>query len=277
MEFFKKLLEILGKSMEKPTLFGWFHILFIVLSIAAGVLLCVFHNSEKPDRVRKVVLWIAVAVMVLEVFKQIYFSFSTEWGELKFTYQWYVFPFQFCSTPMYVGLLAGLIRRGKVHDSLMAYLATYAMFAGICVMAYPGDVFTYTAFLNYQTMICHGSMLTVGIYLFGSGYVKLEHKTVLRALPVFAIAVLMAVCGNELVYRSGILTEGQVFNMFYVSPHFVAYLPVYSAVQRAVPYPWCLFIYIAGFTLAAYIILLGAMGIRRLADLIKTKIILKGK
>ncbi|MBQ8345448.1 MAG: hypothetical protein IJY42_04180, partial [Clostridia bacterium] len=91
--------------------------------------------------------------------------------------------------------------------------------------------------------------------------VKLNHKTILRALPVFAVAVLMAMGMNELAYQTGLL-ETETFNMFFISPHCDPSLPVYSMVQELVPYPWCLLIYLAGFTAAAYIITLIFMGIR---------------
>ena len=82
------------------------------------------------------VLITALVVILLEIYKQINYTFSYE-GAITFDYQWYAFPFQFCSTPMYVGLLVGLFRKGKIHDALCAYLATYAVFAGLCVMIYP--------------------------------------------------------------------------------------------------------------------------------------------
>jgi hypothetical protein len=164
---------------------------------------------------------------------------------------------------MYVSALTGIFRKGKVHQSLMAYLATYALFAGLCVMFYPNDVFIGEIGINVQTMICHGSMLTIGIYLYGSGYVKTEHKTILRAVPVFATAVGIAAALNEIMFHSGVL-NGETFNMFFISPHFEGTLPVYSSVQNIVPFPWCLIIYIIAFSLAAYIMLLLAMGIKKL-------------
>ena len=164
---------------------------------------------------------------------------------------------------MYVGLLAGLTKKGKFHECLCAYLATYAMFAGLCVMIYPNDVFISTIGINIQTMICHGSMITIGIYLFASGYVKLQFKTILKAIPVFAAAVGMAAVMNEIAYRAGLL-ERETFNMFFISPYCDPSLLVYSDIQRAVPFPFCLVIYILGFTAAAFIILLLAMGVGKL-------------
>lgn len=263
MNFWVKLQQICETEMPRPGNYGWFHLVFFALSIIVGILLCVTHKKGNDARVRRTVFVTGVIVILLEIFKMFVYSFYIEDNKLLWDFQWYVFPWQFCSIPMYVSILTGIFRKGKVHQSLMAFLATYAIFAGICVMFYPNDVFIGEIGINVQTMICHGSMLTIGIYLYGSGYVKTEHKTILRAIPVFAVAVSIAALLNEVVYKSGILA-GETFNMFFISPHFEGTLPVYSLVQKVVPFPWCLFIYIAVFTLAAYVMLLCAMGIRKL-------------
>ena len=265
MNFWQKLLELFNMQMETPTAFGWFHLLFWGLTILFAVLLCVFHKKENPDRVRKVVLFVAITVIILEIYKQINYSFSYENG-ITFDYQWYAFPFQFCSTPMYVGLLAGIIKKGKFHDAFCAYLATYAMFAGLCVMIYPNDIYTNTIGINIQTSICHGTMISIAIYLLYSGHVKLQHKTIFKAMSVFACAMGIAMILNEIAYRSGL---EETFNMFFISPHFEGTLPVYSNVQALVPFPFCTIIYFAAFSLAAYVILLAAMGIRKIACVIQ--------
>ena len=264
MEFWQNILRIMDTSMEKPTLYGWFHLLWIAVSILAAVALCMTHKKGDDARVRKVVFGTAVAVMLLEVYKLVNYSFSYENG-ISYDFQWYAFPWQFCSTPMYVGFLTGIFRKGKIHASLNAYLATFAMFAGIVVMIYPSTAFTQTIGINIQTMICHGSMITVGIYLMYSGYVKLEQKTILKAIPVFAVTLGIAVLLNEIAYQSGLL-ETETFNMFFVSPYCEPSLPVYSLVQQAVAYPWSLIIYIAGFSLASYLILMIGIGVSKLAN-----------
>ncbi|MBQ9132769.1 MAG: YwaF family protein [Clostridia bacterium] len=262
MEFLKRVLEFLDYGIETPQPYGWFHLLFFALSIAAGILLCVTHRSGDDKRVRRAVLVTAIIVAILEIYKQINYSFSYTGEVVTFDYQWYIFPFQFCSMPMYVGLLTGVFRKGRIHNALMAFLATYAIFGGTCVMFYPDTVFISTLGINIQTMVCHGSMITVGIYLWYSDYVKTSHKTILKAMAVFAVAVICAVAMNELAHVTGLLEE-HTFNMFFVSPHCDPSLPVYSLVQAAVPYPWCLMIYFAGFSAAAYLVSLAVMGCRK--------------
>lgn len=263
MHFFVDVLRVMDTQMETPQLYGWFHLLWLAITFLSAFGLCAWHRKNGDERrVRKVVFSVALLVIILEIYKMINYSFSYEDG-IVFDFQWYAFPWQFCSTPMYVGLLTGLFRKGKVHDCLCAYLATYAVFAGAAVMIYPGDVFIGTIGINIQTMICHGSMITVGVYLLYTGYVKLEHKTILKALPVFACTLLIAMILNEIAYYTGLL-ETDTFNMFYISRHLESTLPVYSLVHNAVPFPINLVIYIAGFTAAAYLMLVIAMGIRAL-------------
>ena len=253
--------------MTQPTPYGWFHILCLVLTVAATVLLCRFGKHWKP---RKLVLVTAITVVILEIYKQVNFSFSYENG-IAFDYQWYAFPFQFCSTPMYVGLLGGLLKKGKLQSACFAYLATYAVFAGVCVMLYPVTVFIGTVGINIQTMICHGSMIVIGVWLLYSGHVEVKHKAILKAIPVFAVCVTLAVVMNEIAHSTGLL-ERETFDMFFISPYGTPSLPVYSLVQGVVPFPWCLVIYVLAFSVAAYLMLLIALGVKSLAGKKKVKV-----
>ena len=262
MNFWIRMIELFDTTTDVPPAYGSYHLISIILTVVLAVALSLLYKKIGEKNVRWVILAVSVIAILLEVYKQITYTFSVENGEIVSDYQWYAFPFQFCSVPMYAGVLAGLTK-GKLHDCLCAFLASYAIFAGLCVMIYPGDVFSTVAGVNFQTMCCHGSMITLGVFLLAVGYVKNAHKTILRAMPVFAVAVGLAVIMNEVVYRTNI-AEGETFNMFFVSPHFEGTLPVYSTIQQIVPYPWCLILYILAFSIAAYVILLAATGIRAL-------------
>ena len=261
MDFWKEFFAFLELDMETPQPYGWFHLMWFGISILAAVVLCALWRAGKLRNVRAVVLITAIQVTILEIYKQVDFSFSYD-GGVQFDYSWWAFPWQFCSMPMYVGLLAG-VTKGKVHRACCAFLATYAMFAGICVMFYPTTVFIETIGINIQTMVCHGSMLTIGVFLLYTGYVKLEHRTILRALPVFLVSVTVAIVLNELAHVTGLL-ETDTLNAFYISPYCDPHLPVYSLVQPLLPFPVCIALYVGTFTLASYLVLLIAMGIRGL-------------
>jgi hypothetical protein len=170
---------------------------------------------------------------------------------------------------MYIGLLAGIVKKGKFREKLYAFLATFAVFAGLCVMIYPGDVFMSYVGINIQTMICHGSMISVGVALLYSGSVEAKHGTILKAVPVFATCIVIAMILNEVAYISPIISSGHTFNMFFISPHFYSTLPVYGLIQPKVPFILSIIIYIVGFSAAAYLILLAAILIKKLSKKFK--------
>lgn len=268
MNFFEQILVGLDAKMEEPQAFGWFHLMCWGLVIIITTLLCLYAVKHRNDQeklvrfTRIVVLTYSILGIILEIYKQLNFSFNSTSGE--WSYQWYAFPFQFCSTPMYVGLIAGCCRKCKFQEYLYSYLATFALFAGLSVMFYPGDVFTRTIGINIQTMVCHGGMVVMGIYLWFSKQVKFEFKTILKALSVFCVLVTVALIMNVIFNSTG---NTATFNMFFISPYLPCTLPILNMVYKAVPYPIFLIIYIIGFTLAAFIMLLVAMGINRLVKL----------
>ena len=268
MDFWCKILKILDAEMPTPEMYGWFHILFLILSVGAGILLCFLYKKGYIRNVRKVILIVSITVIILEIYKLINFGFEYEDG-IEYNFPWGYLPWQFCSTPMFIGLLAGLTK-GKFHNVMCCFLATFAVFAGTAVMLYPSTVFIDTIGINIQTMICHGSMITVGIFLYYTNHVKAEFKTLSKGACVFSVCVAIAVALNEIGHAAG-LTEDHFFNMFYISRHEDGHLPVYSSIQEVVPYPWCLFIYIIGFTAAAGVILLVAMGLKKLGTKISEK------
>lgn len=237
--------------MIQPELYGWFHILCLVLTVILIVALLKLKTNEKNIR------WIlgitSLIVILLEIYKQLYFCIDVG-QSITFTYQWNIFPWQFCSTPMYIGLLAAIVKNKKMHYRLCCYLCTYALMAGICVMLYPSSVFTENVLINIQTMVNHGTMVSLGVYLLLCDYVKCENRTLIEAFKVFAICILIAITLNEIAYYGGIVAE-HPFNMFYISRHVKGNLPVFGAIQEVVSYPMSLVIYITGFTLGSGIIL----------------------
>ena len=258
-----QIIQLLDTKCTEPQLYGIYHVSALVVIALVTFLMCRFVKSPSEKTVRKILLITSVTVIVFEIYKQFNYSFSYVDGKVVYDYQWYAFPFQFCSTPMYIGLLAALIKNQRVHKALCAYLCTFALFAGTAVMIYPGDVFISTVGINIQTVVCHGSMVIIGIFLLYTNYVRSELKTLYYAIPVFAITLSIACILNEIAYFSGLL-ETEDFNMFFISPHGEPSLPVLSLIQPHLPFVFDMVVYIVGFSIAAGVMLLISMGIKRI-------------
>lgn len=198
-----KLIHIMDAQMPVPAMWGWFHILFVILTVVACAVLCKTHGEKNEAFVRQLLLVSGLIVLLLEVYKQLNHTFRYDGVQITVDYPWYIFPFQFCSTPMYISILAAVTKSRRLREAFYAYLASYAVFAGLCVMVYPGDVFIQTIGVNVQTMVCHGAMIVVGIYLLKTGYIEPAFQTLLRAFPVFVSCVAVAAVLNELAFLGG--------------------------------------------------------------------------
>jgi len=99
-------------------------------------------------------------------------------------------------------------------------------------------------------------MLVIGVYVLASGRAKLQHKTILKALPVFLTVFLIAFGANFIPNAVGLQ---ETFNMFFISPYIANHLPVLSTIYANAPYPVFLIAYVVGFTFVAYLVLLVAM------------------
>ncbi len=271
MNFWIRIDKLLRTPVSVPPMFGWFHFLMLAIVAASAVLVCVLHKKDKPERVRRFIFWVGIGALLFEIYKQYLLNFSMVDGTPVYSACWSAFPFQFCYLPLYLNPLFALTKKGSLHESLAAFLATFFPVAGLFTIVYASTVFTNVVGLNIQTMLCHGAMVVNGVYLLYSGYMKLEHKSILAALPVFFVCVLLATALNEIAYFTGI-TEEHYFNMFFISRHYdSSFLPFASALPFVLPPAAIFFGYLFGFPLVAYFVLLAAMGIKKCALLIKRK------
>lgn len=239
----------LDSKMETPACYGVYHIICLILCIAlTAFLIWKFKNCE--DKTMRLIIGICWGVIFLfEAYKQMVSSFREE--TLTWSYYWYFFPFQFCSTPLYVLPFVAFLKEGKVRDAMIAYTMTYSLFGGLCVMIYPGDVFCATTGINIQTMVHHGLQVTTGIFLAVHQRKKYGVKFFASSAIVFFCFLLVALgfntIGNALIPEAG-------FNMFFIGPKTPCTLPLLSMIYPLVPWIVFFFIYMLGFSLIAALI-----------------------
>ena len=117
MNAFEKILHFLQGSMKIPTNFGIFHICCWIAVILATVALVYFFRKAEDKSIRRFVLIVWVVLVVLELYKQLALSMTVVDGVATWKYCWYAFPFQFCSTPLYVMPFIAFLKDGKLRDT----------------------------------------------------------------------------------------------------------------------------------------------------------------
>lgn len=255
MNVLKLVLDFLQTNCTPPAIYGGFHITMLFIMVLFTVILCVAGKNCSDKAFRNIMLVCWIINLIGEIYAGLMFSYSGSDGAITFDYAWYMFPFQFCSSPAYVLPFLVLLKRGRAYDGFLAFTATYSLFAGLAVMIYPGDVLIYILGVSIQTMLHHGMQVVLGIFVLVHERKRLSYRWFTRGIPVFSALVLIAMVLNIGVYNIfQSLGMSDTFNMFYISPYFSCTLPVLSIIYPLVPYPVFLAIYVIGFTLVALLV-----------------------
>ncbi len=262
MNILEKLIYALSGEMTRPELYGAFHLTAAFMVLATTVVLCITMKNSRERGFRTVLLVAWVLMVTFEIYKQLLFSFRYIDGVGVWDYQWYAFPFQLCSTPIYLLPIAIFGREGRVRDAVLSFVAFFAFFGGMVTFIYPGDVFTEYIGINIQTMLHHGLQVIIGALIAVHERRKLNLKYFFGGSVTF---VLMCVSAFVMNVCAPLFTD-ETFNMFYIGPRFACPLAVLSSVYAALPYPLFLVVYVLGFTLAAFIFFALHKGANRIAS-----------
>lgn len=263
-----QFLTWLQGAMPLPLMFGPFHLVSLITVIIVTIFVAMKFRKSGEKTLRIILLTMAITTMTFELYKQLVFTYhyDTVNQASYWSYQWYAFPFHFCSIPMYIAPIAAFLKPGKVRQAIFNFLGTFGLFGGLAVMIYAEPVFINMIGISIQTMVHHGAQVVIGVYLIASRRVELNYKAMVGASIVFVIPVLMSIIMNVAFYQINGSSLG-VFNMFWISPYFATDLPILSLIKPVVWYPIFVLIYIVGFILIATIILSISMLIHRLVVL----------
>lgn len=237
-----------------PGAYSWFHLIWLGIMIIACVVIgltAARKHSEKADRI---VISICSGILICcEVFKQLF------WFEFYGYYRFEIFPFQFCSVPIYVAIFASVIPWDKAREICYRFLAFYGIIGGLAVMLVPNAVlYTYFVPMSHHAMLWHTVLVVMGVYLIISrGYGK-KIREMFTPSIIFLCFVILAIIGNVLVYKLHLGTpachEGDNLSMFYISPYYPTQLPLLGAVQK-ISYPLfvlCYLLFFNGFALIVW-------------------------
>lgn len=268
---FEKIVIFLQYSAPRPGNYGWFHLMFVALAIIATVLLCVYFRDASDKKFRRILLISWLVILLFEIYKQIAYAsyhYDDETGLGSWYYTWGNFPFQLCSSAIYLLPFAAFLKEGKLRDSILSFLALFSLFGGLCVYVFPDTVFnTDMLGVQIQTMVHHGLQIVIAIYIVAHERRKFNFMFFLRSIPTFIVMLAIAMTLNLVVHA--FVEDG--FNMFFISPYFGNDLAILGELYKNKPYGIYLIIYIVGFVLCAFLMFAIQFAITKLCQLIYGK------
>lgn len=244
MSWIEKFLRWTAWQMDKPPAYGAFHLGFFFCGLAVVILLAFILRKTNDKQNRIVLLCCGLFLLLTELYKQLFYYYVIGNG----TYQWWIFPFQLCSVPMYMCLLCAFLPKGKLSDALMDFMLSFNLMGGFIAFLEPSGLMHEYWTLTLHAFVWHMTMIFVGLYLGFSGRAGRTLKGYRNSVFVFVGLCIVAFIINLLLWD---VSAGDI-NMFYVGPRIS---PIIVFKDIAANWGWYVNtpIYILALSIAAFI------------------------
>ncbi len=247
-------------SGAQPKLFGVFHIIGVLLAIAAGFGGYFLGKKFKENKKNRYAFLLIseIAFIVLEIAKEAFYAIENG------GYRWDMFPMQICSIILFVLPVVLIVKDGVVKDSALGFI-------GFCSLA--GAIFYFfnpTAALNtpyillsVHSFLWHWLMIATGVFVivaFG-----LLRKNVLRVLigsyAVWLVFGVVAAVANNVAYAVSPELGIDYYHIGYVKVIYPLLNILFKTPEPYVPFFLCFMIYYAVGTVLIYC---AAVGVSKL-------------
>ena len=246
--------------MEAPGMFGTLHL--VLLAAAIGLAVWGAVRAKRIDDAGRIRLLAACGwlLAVMEVYKQLFLYYVVNGG----VYDWWYFPFQLCSVPMYLCILLPVLARSvhhitadgtdgkaKAYPACLTFMVGFTLVSALAALIYPQDFLRSYVTLTLHGFIWHGSLLFISLTIALSAMADLSWCGIGRSVLLFLGLCVVAVGINVLAephmaaaYSAGLL-RNQYAAMFYLNPYHLSPQPLVGAIQKSAGIPVGLALYAA--------------------------------
>jgi hypothetical protein len=197
--------------MNPPLPYSLFHILFLAVGLSLAVLLA--YGTSKRISIKKLphLLFICgLALLGTELWKQLFLYYVVN----EQIYNWWYFPFQLCSLPMYFCLTLPFVPGRKGQEILCTFMQDFNLLGGIMALAEPSGLLHPYWFLTFHGLIWHLLLIYIGLVIAFTRFSDISFNGFTKTLPLFLICCIIASIINRTAKPLG------QANMFYISPYY---------------------------------------------------------
>lgn len=185
-----------------------------------------------------------LVMAVSEIWKQWTLTFILGGG----TYNWWYFPFQLCSIPMYLLLFLPVFHASRIHRIFLTFLMDFSLLSGIGAFLDTSGMHYPLPALTCHSYLWHLVLIAVGIFCGLSSISDHTWHGFSSSVILFA-----SLCGAATVIN---LTIGRPhnINMFYISPYYPMSQVIISDLTFGFPNPIRILCYLAVIILGAFLL-----------------------
>lgn len=210
LEALRPFFEFISWPMTPPPSYGLFHILFTLIGFTVcGVSAWKLRNVSDKTASR-ILFSLGVLMAVFELLKQFFLYFIM----MDSQYYWEEFPFQLCSIPMYLCLIAPWLKPGKLQRGMYSFMVLYNLLGGAIAFAEPHGLMLDRWFLTSHALGWHMLLVFIGLFICFSKRGGNKQSDYVGATCTFIVLCGIAFCLNCIVQN----VVGEYMNMFFVGP-----------------------------------------------------------
>lgn len=209
-----------------------------------------FREKYFPSFSDRLFFLCGLLMLCSEIWKQYTLTFPLGGG----AYNWWYFPFQLCSIPMYILAAYPWLRRPGIRRTLLAFLMCYTLLGGIAVFADTSGLHYAYAPLTVHSYLWHCLLILLGIL---SGFVYFRSFENENTLCAFAgsTGLYLICCAAAEVFNLTFDRFGGI-NMFYINPDYRMQQIVFRDLSLVIGNLPAILLYIAVTVLGAFLLLL---------------------
>lgn len=207
----KDILEKTAWSMIPPAPYSLFHLLFVSVGLISVVFLSYYTTRKiKNDGIPRLLLICGIILASAECYKQLFLYYVVN----DQTYNWWYFPFQLCSLPMYFCLVIPFVPSDKGKKVLYTFMQDFNLLGGVMALAEPSGLFQPYWFLTLHGLVWHLLLIYIGLVIAFSRCSDSSYWGFVRTLPLFFVCCIIASVINRTAKPLG------QADMFYISPYY---------------------------------------------------------
>ena len=223
--FLQSILRMTAWPMTPPVPYSAFHILLTVFGAGFAVSFARFFGKKirsmaSPEPYfRHILFSCGVLLALMELYKQAFLYVIEFHGH----FDWWYFPFQLCSLPMYLCLLLPFVPH-KYQRIFCTFMYNYNLLGAVMVFIDPSGLMHPYWTLTLHGFIWHILLIFIGLLIAFSRMVLPTAKGFWQSTAVFAVGCVIATIINVTSHPYGNA------DMFYITPYYATTQIVYSQI-----------------------------------------------
>ena len=234
--------------LSTPQLFGAVHLLSLLLIIIFNAVFFLYLKNKKEEKLVDILHSLGLVMILMEIFKQ-WFCFVYVFD--RKLNLWF-FPWQLCSMAMYCSFIIRYIKKEKLQNAFLVFLATFSLFSDIIALILPYDMLRDQVVLTVHSFVYHGLIITEALI----ALLILKQRKKADFLPSMYLFLAMASIAEIInVVSHLIFNDIRVEpDMFYITLSYPSTQPIFHEIALALGIPAEIIIYLSSIILISYLI-----------------------